>query len=151
MEDGEFHPLIWELYPQPKSELITGLLLTIAYEVNGFKPASVAGEALATEALKKALNAFVTQAMSVQSFCLLVNRLDLAFNTELAGIPRPTSTSADGQWWLGDLWNCCDWCDESWTHADSPHLHEEAARVAYILANTPSVPMTLRSTDELKY
>lgn len=151
MEHGEFHTLIWEFYPQPKSELITELLLTIAYEMNGFKPASVAGEALATEALRKALNAFAAQAMSVQCFCLLVNRLDLTFNIGLAGISRPTLTSAEGQWWLGDLWNCCDWCDESWTHAGSFHLHEEAARVAHILANTASVPMTLRSTDKLKY
>ena len=135
MEPSEFHPLILDLYPRPTPELTTELLLRMAYEINGFRPASIEAEPLAIETLRKALDAFASQAMSVQSLCLLVNRLDLTFNIELAGIPRPTSTLADGQWWLGDLWNCCDWCDESWTHESSTHLHVEATRVFRLMAN----------------
>lgn len=24
--------------------------------------------------------------------------------------------------WIGDLYGACDWCDEEWTHENSPHL-----------------------------
>ena len=146
VEPGEFHPLIWDLYPQPSRELTAELLLKMAYEVNCFRPVSLEAEPLAIEALRKALEAFAARAMSVQSLCLVANRLDLAFNIELSDVPRPTSTLASGQWWLGDLWNCCDWCDQSWTHDSSPHLHEEAARVSRMLADNSFKPNPLRGS-----
>lgn len=36
---------------------------------------------------------------------------------------------------MGDLWNNCDWCDDSWTHENSPSLVEEVRKVAAFLAN----------------
>lgn len=24
--------------------------------------------------------------------------------------------------WMGNLYNACDWCDETWTLEDNPHL-----------------------------
>ncbi len=30
---------------------------------------------------------------------------------------------------IGDLYNACDWCDESWTLENAPYLVEEAERV----------------------
>ncbi|MCP3921961.1 MAG: hypothetical protein GY714_05170 [Desulfobacterales bacterium] len=27
--------------------------------------------------------------------------------------------------WLGELWNACDWCDETWTYNDSSYIREQ--------------------------
>ena len=48
--------------------------------------------------------------MSVQEICNLINQLDGLYNIELAGVDNPNKNS-DDEWWLGDLWDCCDWCD----------------------------------------
>ena len=130
-----FHPLILELYPQPTPELAADLLLKMAADLNGLQPISVEAEPIAAEVLRRSLNAFATRDITIQALCKLVDRLDAAFNLDLAGVPRPEPVAADGQWWLGDLYNCCDWCDDGWTHESSAHLHEEAARVSRMLGN----------------
>lgn len=131
----ELHPLIWELYPLPAPELVEGLLLTMAADLNGFRPASVEAEPVAAEVLRRSLNAFTARDISVQALCRLVDRLDILFNVEMASVPRPQRLVADGQGWLGDLYSCCDWCDDSWTHETSAHLHDEAVRLSRLLGS----------------
>lgn len=31
--------------------------------------------------------------------------------------------------WLGNLWNCLDWCDENWTHDSAPQVEDEIDRI----------------------
>ncbi len=38
--------------------------------------------------------------------------------------------SPDEVAFLGDLYNACDWCDDTWTLENAPYLAEESARVA---------------------
>jgi hypothetical protein len=51
-------------------------------------------------------------------FCKIVNSLD-------------ASLSDSGRYpkWLGELWNACDWCDESWTLENQKHLKDTAERL----------------------
>lgn len=133
MSTDELHPLIWDLYPQPSPELATALLLRMAEDVNGFQPISVGAEAIAEDILRQSLIAFVARDISVQALCRLADHLDSGFNLALADAPQPRSATTDSQWWQGDLYNCCDWCDDSWTHDNSPHLHAEAERLLRVL------------------
>ena len=38
---------------------------------------------------------------------------------------------------FGDLYNCCDWCDHSWTRSNSQFLYDEATKL--IAAKTEQV------------
>lgn len=135
-EMGEVHPDIWDLYVSPTTEQATYLLLKIATDVNGFHPKSWVAEPFAVGALKKALGLFLAQELSVQSLCKLVNLLDAVFVID-AGKDMGSKESSPfyNIPWLGDLWNSCDWCDETWTFDKSPHLVLEARRVLEMMAN----------------
>jgi len=56
------------------------------------------------------------------------------------GIRETSKYELEYPLWLGDLWNACDWCDESWSLSNSPHLKEEADKVIrYLIENKPKV------------
>lgn len=138
-EMGEVHPEVWDLYIVWSMENAKELLLKIAKDVNGFKPTTWDAAPFAAAALKKALELFLAQKMSVQTLCQLVDLLDATF---VIGLPlasqseeNPSKFSSQKTSWLGNLYNCCDWCDASWTMDNSPHLVAEAQRVLGVLAN----------------
>ena len=138
-EMGEVHPDVWDIYASPTAERTTNLLLKIAKDVNGFTPTSLGAKPFAVNALKKALTLFLSKDISVQELCRLVSSLDTTFVVgppKETGIydPPPISLCPDIPW-LGNLWNCCDWCDDSWTFDNSSHLVAEAQRVLAMLAN----------------
>ena len=56
------------------------------------------------------------------SICNLIMDIEVAFLSASRGLPE---NIADYPEWLGSLWNACDWCDESWTFENSPHLETE--------------------------
>ncbi|AZP12551.1 hypothetical protein [Undibacterium parvum] len=134
-ETGEAHSQIWDIYTVADHKHATDLLLSMASDINGFKLESWEAEPFAMSAFKKALDAFFSRSMPVQTFCKLVEKLDATYNIGLAGVPKPESLQSHEEWWLGNLWNCCDWCDESWTMENSSPLLAEAQRVSKVLAN----------------
>jgi hypothetical protein len=139
-EMGEVHPDVWDIYASPKAEQANRLLLKIAKEVNGFSPESFSAKPFAINALKKALTLFLSKELSVQELCKLVDSLDTVL---VIGLPMeggiydqpPRSSLSPDLPWLGNLWNCCDWCDDGWTFENSQALVAEAQRVLAMLAN----------------
>jgi hypothetical protein len=99
--------------------------IRLAKEIAGFSPTSEQGEKWAQELLSEYCQKLLDEEITPLQFCNLVNQFDGGFlgardiGEGLAYYPE----------WLGDLWNNCDWCDESWDLANSPHLAEEAKKV----------------------
>ncbi len=97
----------------------------LANEILGFSPTSELGEKWAKELLTLYCKKLLNEEVKPIEFCNLVNQFDGGFlnardiGEGLAYYPE----------WLGELWNCCDWCDESWLLSNSPHLAEEAKKV----------------------
>lgn len=133
-EEGEIHPFFYELYDQSNIENTARILRAIAKDINEFEIESWQSEPFAKRSLFSALQLFITEKMSVQEICNLINQLDGLYNIELAGVGNPNENS-DDEWWLGNLWDCCDWCDETWNHKNSQPLINEARRIYEKMAN----------------
>lgn len=135
-ELGEAHPEIWDFYGDLSSKEAEALTLRLAWELNRFVPESYEGEPFARGALLRALENFLGKRMTVQALCELVVRLETAFTIGLTSMQKPENLPDMDPGWMGDLWNNCDWCDDSWTHEDFPSLVDEARRVAALLAKS---------------
>jgi len=129
LHEGEIHPFFYELYDPSNTKNIERTLTSIAKDINGFEIKSWKSEPFAKMSLVKALKLFINENRSVQEICVLINKLDMLYNIELSGIENPEEEMNEGEWWLGNLWDCCDWCDETWNHKNSPHLITEAERL----------------------
>lgn len=125
-ESSDFHPFFWNLLEYNSYENTTSLLLKMANDINGFKIESWESEEYAQIELIKAIKLLLDDKMVVSKFCKLISLLDGNYNIDLAGVPHPKNSNSTEDWWLGNLWNCCDWCDSDWTIANSPELIEEA-------------------------
>jgi hypothetical protein len=130
---GEAHPDIWGFYTCSSQEEAAALTLKLAWELNRFVPASWEAEPYAQGALKRALDNFIAKKMSVQILCKLVENLDATFNVSLGRYRNPPQTAASEEWWMGNLRNDCDWCDDGWRYENSPALVDEVHRVARML------------------
>jgi hypothetical protein len=130
-ELGEAHPAIWDFYTPQSPERNRQLVLDITSEINGFVPGTWESERALMIGFRKALQHFVAGAVPPQVLCKLVNRLDAVF--VVGHTPRPNSLPRLPISWLGDLWNCCDWCDETWSRENSLPLVSEAVRVLELI------------------
>lgn len=135
---GEAHPDIWDFYTCSSDEDAAALTLRLAWELNRFVPASWEAVPYAQGALKRALEYFLAKKISVQILCKLVENLDATFNVHLSCYPNPSPLGESEKWWMGNLWNNCDWCEDSWTYENCPALVEEANRVATKLQHLPN-------------
>lgn len=133
-EEGEIHPYFYDLYDQSSKDYTAQILRTIAKEINGFEIESWESEPFAKRSLFKALELFIAEKLTVQDICNLTTQLDGLYNIGLAGVENPND-NADDEWWLGNLWNCCDWCDDTWNHGNSQPLVSEAKRIYRKMAN----------------
>lgn len=130
---GEAHPDIWNCYTCSSEDDAAALTLKLAWELNRFVPASWEAVPYAQGALKRALDYFAAKKISVQFLCKLVQDLDVTYNVLLSPPPELSASAGSEEGWMGNLWNCCDWCDDSWSHDNFPALVEEAGRVAVVL------------------
>ncbi|QTN26431.1 hypothetical protein HZ993_13920 [Rhodoferax sp. AJA081-3] len=134
---GEVHSLVWDVLTVDDVSVVTRLLAEIAWDLNKFRPNSKEALPFAIGSLRKALRQFLVRERTVQSLCELVSDLDTIYvlgvlqNDGFTNAP----TSHVSPSWLGDLWNCCDWCDATWSYENSQPLVEEARRVLEMLAN----------------
>ena len=91
-----------------------------------FVVASHAGVAVARDLLVTNLQQFLDGEVQCQELCSFVNAIDSQF---LDAIPVDDSSMAYYPEWLGNLWNCCDYCNPTWTTQTAPHLVDEAKTV----------------------
>ena len=73
--------------------------------------------------LKRQIGLLLDGKIMPYSFCRFFNSMEVLLITD-------SELAPDDVDFLGDLYNCCDWCDDTWTVENSPHLAEEVARVA---------------------
>ena len=118
------HPDACELFSLSRHDAVK-YSLKIAKESRGFDPVSELGETWAKELLHlygaKLLNGEITPNV----FCTLVNTYDANF----MDFRKLDERTFEYPKWLGDLWSNCDWCDESWSLSNSPHLASEVKKV----------------------
>ena len=84
---------------------------------------SVEGLAACRAELKRQSGLLLDRQITPNTFCQFFNSMESELVISL-------DLSADEVAFLGDLFNACDWCDETWTLESAPYLAEEATRVA---------------------
>ncbi len=99
--------------------------LRLAADILKFHPISEKGEKWAKDLLNRYCEKLLNEEIAPFEFCRLVQLFDANF----LGMRTLENGSPEYPEWLGDLWNNCDWCDESWNLSNSPHLAEEAKKV----------------------
>lgn len=99
--------------------------IRLAEEILDFKPVSEKGAEWAKEMLVEYCEKLLKEEITPVKFCGLVQLFDANF----LGIRTLEDGSLEYPAWLGDLWNNCDWCDESWSLENSPQLVKEAKKV----------------------
>jgi len=102
------------------------ILLKIAKDKYGFEPYSLGSEPVARKIFKELAEAYLKREVGPLQFCTVIQHLDTIYGDsecdydEKRGLHIPRY----GHWW-GDLWNCCDCCDETWTHENKQHIEDE--------------------------
>lgn len=51
--------------------------------------------------------------------CRIFNNIEIGFMGAARNLPVNIAYYPT---WMGNLYNACDWCDETWTLEDNPHL-----------------------------
>jgi hypothetical protein len=118
----------YELNPDPDPDLSRlfahddetwQLLGRLAHMQLAFVPASQAGVEVTQTLLASFLQKFLNKEIQPDSLCKLVNAIDCQF---LGALPIDAPGVAYYPTWLGDLWNCCEYCDTKSTFESEPHL-----------------------------
>ncbi len=73
--------------------------------------------------LKRQIGLLLDRQITPSNFCKFFNSMEVHLISDSEFTPDEVA-------FLGNLYNCCDWCDDTWTLENSPHLAEEGARVA---------------------
>ena len=120
----EVHPIIDEEIFELLDCITVGdsenLLLSLAQKkIPNFSETSEEIENLSAKLLLKNLQSYLKEEISPNVLCRMIVNMECTF----LGAPRsmPTGVAYYPEW-LGDLWNACDWCEDSWTFENSPHL-----------------------------
>lgn len=120
-EAGETDADVVHLWDCTDLEHVRSLFQTLAWKINQFHPWSDAARPFALTILQKQLHRYLAQEISPSMLCRLVDDLDAAF------LDKQDPAGFEG--WMGNLWNCCDWCNDSWTFENVPSLRDEAVSV----------------------
>lgn len=116
-----------EIFNKSEEE-VENILLNIVKDKYDFEPVSEEGEEIAIEILNDLSELLLNEEITPRKFCLVVSRLEANF----IDFRRIDERTFEYPPWLGDLWNQCDWCDESWTNSNSPHLISEVNKMLSI-------------------
>jgi hypothetical protein len=73
--------------------------------------------------LKRQIRLLLDRQITPSTFCSFFNSMESALVID-------SDLSPDEVAFLGDLYNACDWCDDTWTLESAPYLAEEGVRVA---------------------
>lgn len=132
-EAGETGVELAEMWGCPNGERTRTHFQLLAKEINGFEPWSAAALPFAVAALERALCRYLTREIDPSALCRVVDDLDTAF--------LDTPSPPDLYGWRGNLWNCCDWCDATWTFENAPYLQKEATVVLARLKSLNADPL----------
>lgn len=113
---------VFELFYAPKHHFEDILFrLSVAAEPD-FSPQSLSSEILAAKYLIKVVTNYLNGKITPIDVCRVINNIETNFLGAHRGLPENIAYYPS---WLGDLYNSCDWCDESWTNDDYPHLKQD--------------------------
>ncbi len=113
---------IFELLDADKYQF-EGLLLKLSRAMDSdFSPQSISAEILAAKHLIKVASKYLNDEVTPMSVCRVVGKIDGGFLGAPRGLPDNIAYYPD---WLGNLYNSCDWCDDTWTSSSAPHLKKD--------------------------
>ena len=118
------HPLLTDIFARQTD--VGKLLTEIAAERLSFDPTSEDGESFARSILATQLRRFIAREISPHDVCKIICLIEGRY---LGARSTGDESVYYYPMWLGDLWNACDWCDETWTHNSAGYLETEAQTV----------------------
>lgn len=122
--EAEYSPCIFDAYNKNLKVARVKMLDFLALTYPDFRIDSHEGAMASSVFLKEQCKHLISGQISPVAFCTFFNYFESFFSFSVE------TGQYDPPYW-GDLWNCCDWCDDSWTPENSPHLIDEAKRVVY--------------------
>lgn len=84
-----------------------------------FSADSVEAEILTARYFLKLLEHYQNGQISPFDLCRIFNNIEIGFMGAARNLPVNIAYYPT---WMGNLYNACDWCDETWTLEDNPHL-----------------------------
>ncbi len=120
---GEYDSRLFDAYANDLTVARTKMLEFIGVSFPDFRIDTDEGLETCKAELKRQIGLLLRKAVSPDCFCHFFNSLEW----ELV-IKRDLSSEEVA--FLGDLYNACDWCDDTWTLENAPYLAKEAVRVA---------------------
>jgi hypothetical protein len=112
-EVAEPHPEALELFSIP-FEQQASRFMALARSVFGFDPDTERGSQVAAVLVAQLCEAALEERVSVPEFCETIARIDSKYITPGLRAPYPQT--------LAELWNGCDWCDETWSLDHPAHV-----------------------------
>ena len=110
---------IFDAQEQHLKDILLRLAMTIDSE---FSPQSLNAEILAAKYLINSINRYLNDEATPIDICRVVRKIDGGF----MGAPRDLPNNiAYYPCWLGNLYDSCDWCDNTWTMDSAPHLKQD--------------------------
>jgi len=97
-----------------------------------FRIDSEEGKKACITVLRRQIKKLHSQDITPFEFCRFIGNLENYYMDNGAKVEGKIAYPE----FIGDLWNACDWCDESWTLDNSEYLNSESRRVAETLAKT---------------
>lgn len=111
----EPEPGALELFGMP-FEQQEAAFMALSRSVFGFDPDTERGSEVAALLLAQLCEAALDGRLTVPQLCDTVSRIDAKYTTPGLKGPYPRI--------LAELWNGCDWCDETWSLDHPAHVRE---------------------------
>ncbi len=118
----EYDSRLFEAHAKDLRVARTKMLEFIAVSYPDFEITTDQGLGSCRAELKRQIGLLLDETITPSSFCRFFNAMEMQLVIDSEFAPGEVA-------FLGDLYNCCDWCDDSWTLENSPHLAEEDSRV----------------------
>ena len=139
---------VFELLDADKYQF-EAILLKLSQVIDSdFSPQSLNAEILAAKHLISLAAKYLIDGVTPMDVCRVVNKIDSGFLDAPRGLPDNIAYYPD---WLGNLYNSCDWCDDTWTCDSAPHLKQDLeAHVIQISAWVESHNKSLKSDTKIR-
>jgi len=121
----------FDLLDADKYSQETLLLSLVRQSEPGFNSQSVEAEISAAEYLIDLAEQYLIGNIEPIKICDIVQKIDSGFLGAPRNLPKGIAYYPE---WLGDLYNSCDWCDESWSFDSKPHLKSELEKQVKIIS-----------------
>ncbi|WKE64242.1 hypothetical protein PVT67_11125 [Gallaecimonas kandeliae] len=121
-ENDDIPEELFELLDADKYQF-ESLLLKLSMTIEkDFSSQSVGAEILAAKHLIKVAANYLEGKLTPVDVCRVVGKIDSGFLGAPRGLPKNVAYYPN---WLGNLYDSCDWCDETWTSDSAPHLKSD--------------------------